>query len=257
MIATTPPSTDGPVRPRLPRRLAMRLAATEYSRMADALHALGPDDWGRPTDCPAWDVRQLACHMIGMAAMAASPLELSRQQRAAAAIAQRDRTDTLTALTGLQVAERADWTPAQVAAGARRVGGKAARSRRLTPWFIRRRAHPEAQIVNGRAEQWSIGYMTDVILTRDPWMHRMDLARATGAAPVLTEDHDGVIVADVVAEWAARHASPYDLELSGPAGGRWRRGSGAEVIAMDAIDFCRAVSGRGDAPGLLSVEVPF
>ena len=53
-------------------------------------------------------------------------------------------------------------------------------------------------------------------------MHRLDIARATGHAPVLTADHDGVIVADVVAEWARRHGRPYRLELTGPAGGVWR-----------------------------------
>jgi len=44
-----------------------------------------------------------------------------------------------------------------------------------------------------------------VILTRDPWMHRLDLAPATDMPLHLTADHDGVIVADVVAEWADRH----------------------------------------------------
>ena len=62
--------------------------------------------------------------------------------------------------------------------------------------------------VNGAPETWSLGYLTDVILTRDPWMHRLDLARATGQAPTLTADHDGVIVADVVLEWARRHGQP-------------------------------------------------
>ena len=58
-----------------------------------------------------------------------------------------------------------------------------------------------------------------MILTRDAWMHRLDLARATGQDPTLTADHDGVIVADVVAEWARRHGQPYRLELPArPAG---------------------------------------
>ncbi|MDX1382582.1 MAG: hypothetical protein R3190_03005, partial [Thermoanaerobaculia bacterium] len=42
----------------------------------------------------------------------------------------------------------------------------------------------------------------DTILTRDTWMHRTDLAEATGRPLELTADHDGRIVADVVAEWA-------------------------------------------------------
>ena len=257
MIATTPPSTDGIVRPRIPRPLAMRLAATEYERMASALAALGPDDWSRPTSCTAWDVRELACHMIGMAAMVTTPWESARQQRKAAANAKATGTDQLTATTALQVSERADWTTDKIVTSAKSIGPRALRGRRLTPRFIRSRPFADAQHVNGRDEAWAIGFLSDVILTRDPWMHRMDIAAATGTDPVLTPDHDGVIVADVVAEWASRHDAPYDLTLTGPAGGAWRRGSDGERIAMDAIDFCRAVSGRGDAPGLLSVQVPF
>jgi uncharacterized protein (TIGR03083 family) len=235
----------------------MRLAATEYDRMAEVLAGLSPDDWSRPTACPAWDVRQLGCHMVGMAAMVASPLETARQTRKANADAAAAGTDQLTALTALQVSERADWTPADVVAGARRVGPRAARGRRLTPSFVRRRPLPAAQDVGGRSERWSLGFLIDVILTRDPWMHRMDLAAATGREPLLTAEHDGAIVADVVAEWSARHDAAYELELTGPAGGSWRRGTGGERITMDAVEFCRAVSGRGPAAGLLTVAVPF
>lgn len=257
MIATTSPSTDGIVRPQMPRRLAMRLAATEYDRMATALAALESDDWTRPTVCTAWDVRELACHMVGMAAMVATPWEMARQQRRAAANAQKAGTDPLTALTALQVSERADWTTDKIADSARSTGPRALRGRRFIPPFIRSRPFADPQHVNGRDESWAIGFLSDVILTRDPWMHRMDIAEATGTEPMLTADHDGAIVADVVAEWTTRHAAPYVLELTGPAGGHWQRGTGGERISMDAIDFCRAVSGRGEAPGLLSVQVPF
>ena len=49
-----------------------------------------------------------------------------------------------------------------------------------------------------------------MIITRDPWMHRLDLARATGQDLVLTADHDGVIVADVVADGRGATASLTD-----------------------------------------------
>jgi uncharacterized protein (TIGR03083 family) len=235
----------------------MRLAATEYERMVDTLAALTACDWSRPTDCPAWDVRQLGCHMVGMAAMASSPAETQRQQQRATADAAAHRLDHLSALTALQVAERASWSPADVVDGARRVAPQAARGRRLTPASAREGVLPTPQIVGGHTEWWTIGFLVDVVLTRDPWMHRMDLARATGRAPLLTAEHDGAIVGDVVAEWAARHSAPYVLELTGPAGGRWSHGSGGERIVMDAVDFCRVLSGRGQAPGLLSVAVPF
>ena len=62
MIATISPSTDGIIRPQIPRRAAMRLAATEYDRMADATGRSGtrrlvPTDGlqGRGT-CASWRV---------------------------------------------------------------------------------------------------------------------------------------------------------------------------------------------------------
>ncbi len=257
MNTTTAPTTDDLVRPALERRTAMRLAAAEYVRMAEALADVRPDEWTLPTDCPAWDVRQLGCHMVGMAAMVSSPLEQRRQTRRATVDAAARQVPLLDALTGLQVSERTDWTPTQVVTGARRVGRKAAHGRRLTPSFVRRRPVPAPQTVGGRVESWSIGFLLDVILTRDPWMHRMDLARATGRAAVLTADHDGALVADVVAEWARRHDAAYELTLTGPAGGTWSRGEGGEVLRLDAVDFCRVLSGRGRGEGLLAVQVPF
>lgn len=258
-MSTTTPGHDVIVRPRIPRPLAMRLAETEYARMADTLAGLDADDWSRPTDCTLWDVRQLACHMVGMANMVTTPFETMRQQRKAAADARANGVDPLTALTGLQVSERADWTPDDVVAGAKKVGRRALRGRRLTPGFIRKRPLPQPQHVNQRDETWAIGFLSDVILTRDPWMHRMDIAKALGAEPVLSPEHDGVIVADVVEEWADRHGRPFTLTLTGPAGGTWSRSEDGPSIAMDAIEFCRVVSGRGTTPaeGLLTTQVPF
>jgi uncharacterized protein (TIGR03083 family) len=240
-------------RPSLDHRTAMRLARTEYGRFADLLATLGPDDWTRPTDCPAWDVRAMASHVLGMAALAASIREGARQRKLAAA-ADGVFIDELTAL---QVRERLDMPGDEIARHFGPTGRKAARGRRMTPPFVRNRQMPVPQEVNGSPECWSIGYLTDIILTRDTWMHRIDIARATGKTLVLTPDHDGTIVADVVAEWADRHGQPYQLSLSGPAGGSWSTGSAGETISVDAVEFCRAVAGRAAQPGLLGYCVPF
>ena len=72
-----------PRKPALPRPLALRLAATEYDRCATVFSSLEPGHWTAATDCPAWDVRQMAAHMLGMAEMAASMRENLRQQRLA------------------------------------------------------------------------------------------------------------------------------------------------------------------------------
>lgn len=251
--AVTPTDNDAPRRSALDRAVAMRLAATEYDRAADAIAAIPESAWSKQTDCPAWDVRALVGHVVGMAAMAASVREGSRQRKAAL----RRGGVFIDALTDLQVREHAALSRDELLSLMRTLGPKAARGRRRTPWFIRRQTLPVPQSVNGRDEQWTIGFLVDVILTRDPWMHRIDLARATGVPLALSAEHDGVIVANVVQEWAERHGQPYRLRLDGPAGGRWSAGDGGQEISMDAVEFCRALSRRASHPGLLAVEVAF
>jgi uncharacterized protein (TIGR03083 family) len=252
-MTMTHPVERAPRKARLSRPTAMRLAETEYRRFVDLLRSLRPADWTAPTDCPHWDVRAMAAHVLGMTEMSASLREQVRQNRAAT-----DRGGVfIDALTALQVEERADLTPEQIIERLAAKAPKAVRGRRRTPGLIRRGTMPVSQHINGRDETWALGYLIDVILTRDPWMHRIDIVRSTGARHVLTAQHDGVLVADVVAEWADRHGRPYSLHLTGPAGGSWSSGSGGPVLEMDAVDFCRAVSGRGSAGALLDTEVPF
>ncbi|MEN0139834.1 MAG: maleylpyruvate isomerase family mycothiol-dependent enzyme [Rhodococcus sp. (in: high G+C Gram-positive bacteria)] len=245
-----------PRRSALPRSTAMRLAATEYRRFADAVAELRPDDWAKPTDCTAWNVHQMVAHTVAMASFAASVREGGRQRKAAAERLSED-CSFIDALTAYQVDKYGANSPERLTQLMREVVPKAARGRRFTPRFIRNRTMPAPQVVNGVAERWTIGFLVDTILTRDPWMHRIDLARATGRPLVLTAEHDGVIVDDVVAEWAGRHGNPYRLTLTGPAGGDWSAGEDGAELTADAIEFCRTLSARACGDGLLSTQVPF
>ncbi len=239
-------------KPVLDHRTAMRLAATEYDRFTAQLQSLTPEEWKRPTDCPGWDVRAMSTHILGMADMSASPFETRRQMKEA----QKRGGDFLDALTGLQVEERADLDPEHILIQFKKAGPKAAKSRRRIPGILRRAQTLPSEQTDG-IEPWSLGYLTDVILTRDPWMHRMDIAGAVGRTPELTPDHDGILVDDVVREWAGRHGQPCSVALSGPAGGSWTFGVAGPTIELDAVDFCRTVTGRRAGQGLLETPVPF
>ena len=236
----------------LDRATATRLAATEYRRFEELLRSLGPDDWGRPTDCPAWDVRALAGHVLGMAEMAAS-VRATVAQNAAASRA----GGGIDALTAVQVRRTAALSADALVERFAAVAPRAVRGRRRLSAVIGRFTLPEDQDVGGQVERWRFGFLFDVVLTRDTWMHRVDNARATGRQLHLTPEHDGVLVADVVAEWAARHGRSYRLVLTGPAGGSWSAGTDGEEIELDAVEFCRLLSGRGDGAGLLGQQVPF
>jgi uncharacterized protein (TIGR03083 family) len=243
----------GPRRPALDRPTAMRLAATEYGRYLDQLRTLDGPDWTRPTDCPAWDVRAMAGHNLGMAEVVVSNRAFFGQMAGAA----RAGGELVDALTALQVRTRAGLTPDELVARYADVVSRASAGRERRAAQLGRLPMPGRQLVGGVRETWSFGFLFETILTRDTWMHRIDTARAVGRDPVLTADHDGVLVADVVAEWAQRHGQPYALTLTGPAGGTWSRGSGGPAIGLDAVEFCRALSGRAPADGLLATQVPF
>jgi uncharacterized protein (TIGR03083 family) len=239
----------------LDRDVAKRLARTEYERCAELLGSVTELEWTTRTECPDWNVRQMAAHMLGMVEMAASIREGRRQNNSAMVNGAFDINE----LTALQVREREDWTGRRIARRFAERWPAAARGRSRTPWLIRRTTMPSL-VINGSPETWTLGYLIDVILTRDPWTHRMDICRALGRTPQVTADHDGLVVADVVREWSDRHGKEFALHLTGPAGGTWRAGTHGEELELDAVEFCRVLSKRpGAVPleTLMSTEVPF
>lgn len=240
----------------LDRATATRLAATEYDRWVILLGQLEPADWRQPTDCPEWNVRQMTAHVLGMADMWASVRELVHQLRAAGKAQDGVFID---ALTALQVRERDSATPAELIDRLRVSAPRAVRQRgRFSRLAGGRLLRPKQDLgpVDG-AEWWALGYLTDVVLTRDAWMHRVDLTRAVGREMELTADHDGVLIADAVADWAGRHRTPCTLTLTGPAGGTWQFGSGGPELTCDAVEFARSVTWRARLDGLLGEFVPF
>lgn len=99
-------------------------------------------------------------------------------------------------------------------------------------------------------------YLLDVGFTRDVWAHRIDVHAAIGRPMHLTPDHDGRLVADIVAEWASIHGEPFELVLEGPAGGKFSRGEGGERIDLDALEFVRILAGRRPGTGVLRHPLP-
>jgi uncharacterized protein (TIGR03083 family) len=254
MVITRPRTTGTPRQAQMDRALAMRLAATEYERVAGLLQTLSTTDWEQPTDCSAWDVRAMAAHILGMAEMAATMRESLRQNW----LAHRRGGVFIDALTSLQVQKHRSRSPEEIVHRMAAIGPRAARGRSRTPGFIRGMRMPIDQPVGDMTEPWTFGYLIDIILTRDPWMHRVDISRAIGRPMVLTPEHDGNLIADVVTEWASRHGEACTLILTGPAGGKWsfKQGAGPR-FELDAVEFCRILSGRALGTGLLAVQIPF
>lgn len=239
---------------------AARLATAAYDELLVLLEQLDPDEWNSPTECPAWTVADMAGHLIGAAKAYASVREQLRQQVWGFRHRSEYDGNPLDAVNALQVADHRGLSPAERVSALRAIAGPSVRSRMRVPSVLRRisgSVAPGGSTASGMPTRDTLGHLVDAIITRDVWMHRVDISRATDRDLVLDPDVDGRIVADVVAEWAARHGRPFELRLTGPAGGTFRQGAGGDRLELDAVEFCRVLAGRAEGDGLLGVRVLF
>ena len=221
---------------------AYQLMAVELERFLALVETLEPEDWGKPTACSAWDVRDILAHQAGGYASGASLREMLRQGR------QQPEPGELPedAVNAFQLQEREGRSPEELIAELREVGPTAARKwaygfRLFKPFSI---PHPDEGRLSFRHLMW-------VIHSRDTWMHRLDICRAADRAFHQTPEHDGRIVELMMRDTAAvlQHKTadpPLRFKLSGIAGGSWRTGTGEPTaeVQMNALDFNIFASGR-------------
>ena len=240
--------------PRIAHDEAMQITAAENAKFAALLHSFEPADLTKPTDCALWDARALAAHVVGSAASQASPREFVRQVRKGRPLMTEIGSPFWwDGMNHLQVRERAGLSIEQLLAEWDAGSAKALRARTRLPRPIARLPLLKLPAPIGRQP---LSYLFDIGFTRDVWMHRIDLAKAAGKTLDLDRDHDGRIVADIIAEWAATHGEPFTLTLGGPAGGNYRSGTGGEHVDLDAIEFCRVLAERGQGTGILRHHLP-
>lgn len=221
---------------------AYSLLQTALSRFLGLVETLDADDWDKPTACTGWSVRDITAHQAGGYASGTGYREMLRQGRNKPQPGQLIED----AINACQLQERADKSPAELIAELRQVGPVAAKK-----WAYQFRLAKLISISHPVVEKLSFRYLMWVIHSRDTWMHRLDICRATGREFEQTRDHDGRIaelvmvdVADVLARKFNGPALTFDL--TGIAGGSWTIGQGepAATIGMDVLDFNIFASGR-------------
>lgn len=238
---------------------AAEVATRAYDDLIALLETLQGDDWQAPTECPGWTVSDMVGHLIGSGKAAASKRELIRQNLHGFRHASEYDGNPMDAYNALQIDEHASLTPSERLAALKAVAPSAVRGRMRTPALLRAvsmSAKTNGSIVEGMPTKGNVGHLMDAIYTRDVFMHRIDIARAAGREPSSGEN-DRRIVEDAVAEWARRHEQPVEVVLSGPAGTTFVQGSGGPRIEMDALEFCRVLSGRAKGDGLLETKIFF
>jgi uncharacterized protein (TIGR03083 family) len=233
---------------------AMALAETELGRLLALVDDLVGDDWTRPTDCTGWTVRDMLGHLLGMFALQADPEERTRQINTAAELAGRSGELRINEMTALQVREHADLGVEQLRRAMHEAGRRGLAARRGVPPVVRTAPYDSELPGEG---MWTIGYLFDVIHTRDPWLHRVDICRATGRVLELTAGarrpdrrrRRGRLDA------TARHA--VHVGAHGTCGRHVRRGDGWGALAARRGRVLRILSGRSPGTGLLTTPVTF
>jgi uncharacterized protein (TIGR03083 family) len=222
---------------------AQAVAHAEGRAAQALLQALGDEDWARPTDCTEWDVRALVAHLVAQCQDGIHLASIPRRQL----LGRRRYPDKppLDAYMAVGVDDHRAASGPQLVERFTQLWPRAARARRRRPAVLRRITLDPG--IPGQP-RWRLDYLLDIIYNRDLWMHRVDLARATGR-PFVVGDHDREIVAQVVRDLAQGwSAVPVALELTGRAGGCWLLGSGdpVAVVRAEAVAYMRALSGRDD-----------
>lgn len=149
---------------------AHQLMTTALERFLRLIGSLAPEDWRRPTPCTAWDVHDMVAHQAGGYASGASYGEMLRQYMRIPKAGQLPED----AINALQVGERADRSPAELIKELEQAGPRAihnwAYGFRAVKWI--RLPHPVGGMMSLRDLMW-------VTHSRDTWMHRLDICRAT------------------------------------------------------------------------------
>ncbi len=221
---------------------AYGLMKTALERLIALLETLSPEDWRKPTACTEWDVHAMVSHQAGGFATGTGYGEMLRQYGRLPRPGQLPED----AVNALQVSEREGKSPQELIGEIRQKGPIAAHK-----WAYEFRLARLVAIPHAVAGLLTMTYLNRVIHSRDTWMHRLDICRATGRHFEQTAGHDGRIVALVVRD-VARQLTPkvngqaLAIELTGTAGGAWQIGKDtpAATVQMDALEFNIFASGR-------------
>jgi uncharacterized protein (TIGR03083 family) len=239
-MATTQQETHIRVVPGIRHSEATELAESQYGKLITTLHDLSEEEWNAPTDCDRWRVRDIVAHMMGWAEAIISPPEMIRQARAARK-RKAELGGSLNAQNEVQVDERRDMTTAELLA----------EFEGLVPRFVKRRrimggAGRYVPYYSSALGRTNLGFVMNVIFTRDAFMHRVDITRATKRDLDLG-DPERRLVADAAKQWARESDAVARLHFTGPAGGYFFTADNpAATITGDAIEFCRMLTGRAD-----------
>src|SRR5215469_7232110 len=188
--------------PQTDRDQAAQIGDAEAQAAIALLCQLTETDWRKRTDCPEWDVRAMVSHLVAQCEDGLSLRTIVRRE-----LAGRRRYPNKTSVDAhmaVQVDDHLSVPGPDLAERFARLWPRAVQARRRRPAALRRITLSTGIPAMPRA---SIGHLLDVIYNRDLWMHRLDLALATGQ-PFAIVGQDRHIVEQVIRDLARAWSAP-------------------------------------------------
>jgi uncharacterized protein (TIGR03083 family) len=221
--------------PMTPADVAATVARAQRLRLIDEAVRLAADQWQTVTECPRWTVFDIVAHVAAAMQNAANPVRWLSD--GVLGKFRHPHDAFLDAGNEIGINRRRGRSVARLVADYRGLIDAAE-----PPRLLRRVPVP----VGGLPRYADVAYLVDVILARDAWLHRYDIARATGGS-VDPDPTSAEVVAEVVRDLALAWQGPdVVLDLTGPEGGTWLVGTNpdAPVVTLPAVEFLRHLSGR-------------
>jgi uncharacterized protein (TIGR03083 family) len=247
----------GTLIPPLTHHEAMTMAVEELKRFQALIESLAEEDWHQPTDCSLWTVKDIVAHQAAHVCSVTSVRSFMSQSNPMVMRSYlKNGMNMLDAMNQAQVDLRRQYTPGQLIAEIQDTTQRSLEGRNRLPAFVRSLVLP----LPGLDQPRSLGYLFDLIYSRDMWMHRIDICHAIGRKMPLDAAHDGRIVALIVKDLAEKskrglHGGAVLLELTGAAGGSYRIGENSTpqaTIEIDVLTFAALTSGREKAANVLT-----
>ena len=211
------------------------------SALIDLLKQLDASEWDAPTDCERWAVRDHVAHQIGWNEAFMSTKELLHQVTSAVGRI-KEIGNLIDAQNQVQVDERRHLEPQRAIACLEETFPRAAAKRKRITSVVGR-----LPVYSGYLGGWmNLNYLAAAIFPRDIYMHRVDIAQATGRE-VTIGPAERRLIDDIVRDWYGRTKAPVRLELTGPAARTYVSDEPPQAtLRIDAVQFTRVLFGRAN-----------
>jgi uncharacterized protein (TIGR03083 family) len=239
---------------RADRATARRHREAELEAWHHLLATIDGNDWKRSTVCTEWDVADIVGHLCGQAEDVNKPWSFPLRDRRARKVY--PEVELMDAHMLIQADDHRGTPPDVLRTRFEKLWAKATKTVSRNPALIRR-LRVKIEGIPG-FDHLDLGYIQDILLPRDLWMHRDDVCQALGrefdAGP-----YAGEVVAQVMLDivdgpfWSG---TPVVLTLTGQGGGTYQLGQGDPIatVSADAVGYMRTLSGRDDHPVLVLVD---